>query len=532
MMLRATLSLVVLHLLTAAPLPWESAPRPQAWWQLSPDLLGLLLLAVVLGRTSWPRVAAALLALLTCLVPAYRFGETLMPTFYGKPFEPWVDLLEVPGLVHLLTHAHTAPVQVAMYVGACGAATLVLWMCLRLWSVVLRAAARPRATLALLFTVQALLAAAFALREVALPVGGVLRPSMGIALLEDLRATLATPRWRGDDVVHERVRAASAELQQLPQQLGGLAGADVFLLIVESYGRGVLGTQARAEFTAELAAREAALTRAGWCSASGWLAPSVRGGGSSLAHAELLSGIAVEDRRVFDHLLASDVRTLAAVARDAGYHSVDVQPAMPREWPEAKALGFVQDLFQSRFAYTGHAYPWGLMPDQFALQHVLTHVVRPRSRPLFVQYVGVSSHAPFNAVPPYLEDWARAADAAAFAQPAASWDITWTTYADHPQVRDAYLASIRYALRVAFDFALQLRDPAVVVVVGDHQPPLPYEDEPSRLHDVPLHIVSNRPELVEPWFGLGLQAGLTPAADGASFPGARFLARFLRAYGR
>lgn len=519
--------LLLLHAIAAAPLPFEGAAWLQGWLRLSADLAVLLTLTCALAALR-VRGATVVLAVCTALIPLYRFGETLMPTFYGKPFEPWVDLLELPGLFHLLTHEHTTTVQVLMYAGGLAVLLAILWLLAWLWRPWLAIASQPRRAWALALTAQLALFGNFVTGELK---GSAYRPSMYAAALDDLRATLATPRWHGEAVVNERVAAARAELASLPANLDGLGGADVFVLVVESYGRTLL-FGADAPIAADLHAHQTALAAAGWHAASGWLAPSVRGGGSSLAHAELLSGIAVEDRRVFDHLLASNVRTLASVARDAGYHTVDVQPAMPREWPEAKSLGFTQDLFHHAFAYDGLAYPWGRMPDQFALRRVLVDVVKPDAPPLFVQYVGVSSHAPFHMLPPYLPDWTRASDTHEFAKPDASWDITWTNYLDHPQVLDAYRASIRYALRVNFGFATQLRRPALVVVVGDHQPPLPSVDRLDRLYDVPLHVLSNRADLVEPWLQKGLRAGLLPDPDGASFRGARFLFRFLLAYGR
>ncbi len=528
------LAVLVLQLVTAAPLPWESAARPAAWLQLSPDLAFLLCVACILVRaTGTPRLSAAALGLLTACIPLYRFGETLMPTFYGKPFEPWIDLLEVPGLVHLLTHRHSTPVQMAMLGGTVLAFALGLWLLTRVWRCVLTACATPRIAFSCLVGTQAIFAASFLVTEATRSEQSLLRPSMLRAAFDDLASTLSTPRWHGDAVVRERVQAAADELLRAPQNLAGLAGADVYFLIIESYGRGVLGHRARPRYEAWLQADAAVLAAAGWHAASGWIAPSVRGGGSSLAHAEMLSGIDVEDRRVFDSLLASTVRTLAAIARDAGYHTVDVQPAMPRAWPEAKALGFVEDVFQSAFTYHGRAYHWGVMPDQFALQHVLATQVGKREQPLFLQYVGVTSHAPFSMVPPYYDDWSRVAAPDAFAgEPAEQWDIGWTTYADHPQVEDAYLATIRYCLRTAFGFARQLQRKSLLVVVGDHQPPMPYPDRPGRIYDVPLHLLSNDASLLTPMLGLGLHAGLVPDSTQASFKASRLLFRFLRAYGK
>ncbi|MEZ5967008.1 MAG: sulfatase-like hydrolase/transferase [Planctomycetota bacterium] len=532
MTLRLLLALAGLQLLTAAPLPWEPVARPWAWLQASTDLGVLMLLSCAMAHSAAPRrLALAALTALTLLVPLYRFGETLMPVFYSKSFEPWVDLLEVPGLIHLVSHDRGPLVQSGMAVGALAAVTLVVWLTAVLWRVVLRACAGRRFALVTLLVTQAAFAAAWVVAE---GTGGrvdILRPCMLRAAVDDVGATLQNKRWHGE--VAERLRAADYELAYTPKDLGKLRGADVYLLFVESYGRSVVSTNAEAgaAWQGWLREHESDLNAAGWQAISGWMAPSVHGGGSSWAHLEFLSGIKVEDRRAFDEVLGSTVTPLPAIARAAGYDTVFVQPAMPRPWPEAKILGFERHLFQPAFAYDGYIYHWGRMPDQFALEHVLTEVVPNHTKPLFLQYVSVSSHAPFRLLPPYHDDWTRAGDAHAFDPPAAIFDITWANYTSHPGVADAYLACLEYSLKVAFGFTLRLQSPSLVFVMGDHQPPIHCPDVTARHHDVPVHIVSNRPELLQPWLGRGFTAGIVPDAEGASASASRFIFEFLRAYG-
>jgi hypothetical protein len=207
-------------------------------------------------------------------------------------------------------------------------------------------------------------------------------------------------------------------------------------------------------------------------------------------------------------------------------------PAMPRPWPEAEALGYESEVFRAAFPYRGHPYHWGDMPDQFALHHVLETIVRPSPRPLFVHYVSVTSHAPFRDVPPYFADWPAAAAPGAFAgPPARSFGIDWLNYASEPEVREAYLAVIEYSLRCVAGFLLQVRRPALAFVLGDHQPPLPPAIAPDRTRHVPIHAISNRPELLPALEGLGFTPGLLPRPEAGAFSTARFLPAFLAAYG-
>jgi hypothetical protein len=332
----------------------------------------------------------------------------------------------------------------------------------------------------------------------------------------------------------EEVARTEEELADVPDDLRRLQGADVFLVFIESYGRALFRNPVVAErFREWTGPLEARLEEAGFASATGYLFPSVSGGGSSLAHAELLAGIPVENRRIFGLLLKSDLDPLPRRFQRAGYHTINVQPAMTEAWPEGRRFfGFDEDVFQFDLPYRGREYHWGLMPDQFAWSQVLETRVQGAERPLFVQLISVTSHAPFTQIPEYLEDWDHARDPEAFAgDPARVYDVNWSNYSGHPRVEEAYLDTIHYSLRTSTGFAARLTRPSLVLVLGDHQPPVVgalMEEDPS--YDVPLHVLANREFLIAPFLSLGLTPGLVPARDAGSYPSARFLAAFLRMF--
>ena len=117
--------------------------------------------------------------------------------------------------------------------------------------------------------------------------------------------------------------------------LPALAGRDVFLVFVESYGRSAHENPLYAPtVTATLGDAEARLAAAGLEARSAWLTSPVVGGQSWLAHATLLSGLAIDNEGRYRALLASPRRSLLHLAAgrrlahrggDAGDH-----PALAR----------------------------------------------------------------------------------------------------------------------------------------------------------------------------------------------------------
>lgn len=533
--LRFLLALVALHALTVFPYPWEALDGAAAWLAPSPDLAVIVAVLAVAALSGGGRVVVHLASVAVLLVPLYRFGATLMPVFYGKPFELWIDVHELPGLLHLVAHDRPLAIQIAMAAGAVGVLALVYWLILRACRVVL-STCRVRFVAGAYLLVLQVAVVPLAVRPGparAENAASWWRSSMAAAALESGVQFVHNAAWLYEERFATAAAATAKRIDELPATMVGLGSVDVYVIFLESYGRAVLHGAVWDRYADWMRELEARLGAGGFSARAAWAAPSVHGGGSVQAHLEFMSGIEVPDRRVMDLLLASDVRVLPELLRRQGYRTVNVQPAMPRAWPEAKLLGFVQDVFQAELPYEGHIYHWGRVPDQFALQRVLETVVRPATQSLFVQYVSVVSHAPFSDVPPYYEAWAQATAPGAFAgPPARTFPIGWTNYAGHPDVLEAYLAVTEYSLKCAVDFLLQTGRPTLAFVLGDHQPPLEASVAADRSLHVPIHAISNRPELLPPLADLGFTPGLLPQAQADAFSTARFLPAFLRAYGQ
>jgi hypothetical protein len=148
------------------------------------------------------------------------------------------------------------------------------------------------------------------------------------------------------------------------------------------------------------------------------------------------------------------------------------------------------------------------MPDQFALHRIHQAEIARRREPLFIRYVLTSTHAPFNRLPAYVEDWSRLGDGSIFQSlEARTFPVNWP---DLSQAGEAYLAAVAYELQVLAGFLRCCVDGgALVIVVGDHQPVAHIAGDQAPWL-VPVHIISRDDGLLAPFAALGYTPGMRP----------------------
>ena len=385
---------------TATALPWhgDAGRWLTSLAQPSPDLVCLLVAVLAGTAAGWPRSSAWTAGLLLWIAALLRPFVELFPQVFQRPFE-LADLLQIPGLLHLLMANAPLWQQVVVVV-----AVVAIWPLLALAFVrVARMARSPRVDRRVLFGSQA-----------AVLLGLLLAPLVwqsSILLAVVTHTYLATKLWLDADRIEAGIRAdidaGIGRMVAAPLELGGLRGIDVHVLVVESYGAMAWRERPlRPRIEALWQELAGPLRDHGFAGVSGRTHPSITGGGSWLAHQELFTSVAVPDQRTFDRVLQSRAQALPWVFRKAGWHTVEMMPAMPRHWREGDAFyGFTEGLVQPDLEYSGHAYGFGKVPDQVALQQLLERVVAPAQQPLFVVFVSTSSHSPWSETPPFLADW-------------------------------------------------------------------------------------------------------------------------------
>lgn len=300
--------------------------------------------------------------------------------------------------------------------------------------------------------------------------------------------------------------------------LSGLVGArgpaDVLLVFAESYGAITFDDTAQVE---ALAAPRAELAQA--IQTSGRFVVSARvtaptfGGSSWLSHAALLAGVDTADPADHDLLLASQRPTLVRHFARHGYRTVGWMPGLKRPWPEGAFYGFDRLADDAGIGYHGTGFGYWRIPDQAALallqaQELDRTVQRP---PRFAVFPTTSTHAPFHPIAPFVTDWPSLTRPDAYEPAEAEAEAAQAASVPLRQSLLPYLESMRYQYAWLSDYLRRWAPrPLVMVIVGDHQPPALVSGQGASW-DVPVHVVSDNPALLQRLLGSGFVPGLAPA---------------------
>ena len=474
-----------------------------------------------LGRWRLGFVARWLLALLLLLVALLQFADGGVARILDRPLDLYFDLRHVPNLIGLYLDA-TGRVSGSFVILGIALALLVVWALLASGlGAMAEAAWRPT------MAAGAIVVGLIGLMVAVLPLGVWEPVNRGAATSFGRQVALS---WREFAVLHgfdHRYDAALAARQREPGQLPGLAGHDVYLVYIESYGtvglddpayRQILAP-AFAEFASTVTAADYQLV------ASRFLSPTY-GGGSWLAHGTMASGVKL-DQLLSELVVNGNRKSLPRYLSAAGYRTVEVMPGIKDPYPEGVFWGFDAHYYAAELGYTGPEFGWFDVPDQYTLREFAARELKPGHAPLFAQIVLVSSHTPFAPVPPYLADWS---DAGAFdTVPKADWPRIYAQ-PDWNDLDRPYLDSIAYDLKTLGHWLAGLDGAPLVIILGDHQPP-DLTRGANGSWTVPVYALSRDAALLKPFIAQGFIAGDEPPATDHPAGMENFLGAFLDAYG-
>lgn len=516
----------------AALLVWAALVAPNepsdltlgAFARLPLELLVVVAVAVALPAT--PRrvlvvVAGAALAVLA-VVKVLDLGFI---TAYDRPFDPVSDSSYVGIGVETLRDAiGRAGANLALgfiAVVVVGLLTLPVLALLRLTRVA--AGHRDWALRA-----AAVLGVAWvALRVVGAPVASTSAAGLAVREVQAVRTGLHAHEILAREIPRDRFRATPGD-----RLLTGLRGKDVLLLFVESYGRvAVQDSSFSPGVDAVLDNGTAQLRAAGFSSRSAFLTSSTFGGLSWLAHSTLQSGIRIGTQRGYDQLVKSDRLTLSGAFKRAGWRAVVDDPANKRTWPEGSSFYHFDKIYDRRnVGYRGPGFGLPPMPDQYVLSALHRLELAQRHRPpLFAEVDLISSHTPWTRIP-RLVPWNEVGDGSIFDSVPLEESTRATLFGDAKRARSAYGHSIEYTLSTIISFVQHYGDDKLVVVLlGDHQPPLVTGE--GATHDVPISVIAHDPKVMDQISGWGWQDGMLPSPQAPVWPMEAFRDRFLGAFG-
>ena len=492
----------------------------------SAEILGLMVvLAVLRGRNRRLPVSigSALTALLLGTV-VLRLADVALRHFMRRNLDAARDILLVPELVRLL-YSTLPPWQFGLaFAAAAGFGLLLAFLLWRALRICQDALSEGRLRLAVYGASFCLL-----ILSVSLPPGrngwraGAFAPSY---LPQMVRAGLgALSRGERKAALLAMVEAQRAELSHV-SEFPGLAGRDVHLVFVESYGACLLDLPSyRRELEPLYAQLLERLASQGMQVVSSRLSSPTFGGQSPLAHVTLHTGMRVDNTWDQRTLLTAFPVTLASLMGKAGYETVGFWPGTTRPLTDVYRRGFARVYPAFEMGYSGPKYAWAPMPDQYVFDQARRRFMGRTGPPLFVEYVLVSSHFPFSPHPPYIDDWDRIGDGSVYGQvEPVDMQVTWQ---DRERAPAAFVSAIRYDLHTVVEFAVRVAAPgALFIVLGDHQPLAEVAGaEPS--HDVPIHVFSQEPKLLAPFRARGYEPGFVPSVTRAERGMESFLEHFV-----
>ncbi|UEM19727.1 sulfatase-like hydrolase/transferase [Skermanella mucosa] len=484
-------------------------------------IFGLLALASAAGGRAGRSFCVGL-ALAALVLAALRLADISSHMLIGRPVDLSLDLMLLPAILEVLAGSASVP-ELAVAAVAVPAVLAGLYF-LNLLAIRTAASFLERRPNRRLF--------AGTLAALAVPTLFGMAPYAPL----DQGAT-ALLRWQ----VAQAVQASALRAEHLDRfrsdpfaglsedaVLAHLGRRDVYVMFFESYGETVLADpRYRSVIEPTLADFDRALAGQGFGVRSGLIESPIRGGQSWLAHGTFLSGARLGDQGLYNLMLESGRQSLAHYFRRAGYETMAVMPALSRAWPEGAFWGFDRIWSTDDMGYAGPPFGWAAIPDQYTLDFIHRQKLRQRDRPLFIEYALISSHGPWEPLPPLLEDWDAIGDGSAFdgmAPPLPAEQPAWSGMTRN------YADSVDYTLKVLRDYITRyISDDALIIVLGDHQPaPLITGDGASR--SVPVHVISRDPELLAPFEEWGFNPGMIPASERQPLPMERFRDRFLAAF--
>jgi hypothetical protein len=502
------------------------APQPALWYLVpSLDVVALFVVFALCGafQRRVPRFAHGLLVAAILLSRVLRLADGVEMGAYYRNFNTVVDLPLVPEFVRLFYTTVPHWRFAAACLGLLAAFAVLGYLVHRALRVAERALAEPGYVSGL-----AVVVGAFALaspfewqrpREPSSPfvveddrrLMGAFGSSIFSRLASELKFAANIYGYQADEL--SDISRTQKRLAALPLDLKRLAGRNVYLFVIESYGQCVVDRPSlAARVFPEYQRFEAELGQKGFQIASRVLDSSTYGGRSWLAHATLATGVRTVDQFQLELLRAAQPETLSQAFSAAGYRSVLVQPATRRETPLKDFLHFSSHYYTKDFGYAGPEYGWSPMPDQFVLDFVRRRELEHAKAPLFLEYALTSSHAPWTDIPPVVDQWDAIGDGSLYkARPGVHFGHGWQLSGE---AADAYAESIVYDFEVLRRYLADfVADDSLVIVLGDHQPHSEVTARNSAA-GVPVHVLSRNPAFIDAFRARGYTPGMRVRTGG------------------
>lgn len=477
-----------------------------SWKLMQPSIdcwLLLIVLAIAACRSKrllfWTTLPIYVLFLLLRMI---HIGDTVVPMYLNRPLNLYIDSGYIFSLYDLIkTSTHKEDV---LLISASAVLLVLAYLALSwyAWRLAARSLSVKPVRISLLVLSGLLFSAAFV---------SDWQPGKTPAIVRLYEEALSTrQQLKNQQAIVTRMEKTAQDRKAGPFSLKNLKGADVLLIMVESYGHIVFSRpQYREAMNTTMTNFARVLDRHQFMAVSSYLTSPTYGGISRLAHGTLEFGFRVKNNLEYTALLRSSLPPLASYFRKSGYRTISVMPGTRFLYPEGAYYDYEHAYYANHFNYKGPTFGWAPMSDQFVLDYVRRHEFTNREQPLFVRYVLISTHAAYNIQPPFITEWDAIGDGSIYNdQPLVTYPIHWPNLQN---AGTAYLRSLDYEFETLADyFARYVKADTLIIIMGDHQPNMHLTGE-GKPWSVPVHIISRNEQLLSPFRKRGYTPGLIPA---------------------
>ncbi len=496
-----------------------------------------VLVVVGLALVPWRRLRASLAVasgLLLALLLLVKVLDLSFNMVFDRDFEPVGDWAYLgPGIGVLGDSIGAGWARVVAVLAGLATLVLLVGVPLAMLRLVKVAGGRRRSSLtaATAFVTVWVLCFATGVQAVnGAPVASTSAASLTVDEVQLVRADLADLREFSDEIdADPYAEPAAADPEAL---LSGLAGKDVLLVFVESYGRVAVQDTSYSEGITQLLDQSTEdLAAAGYHAQSAFLTSPTFGAGSWLAHATMQSGLWVDSQRRYRQLIGADRLTLTSLFGQAGWRTVFDVPANTEDWPEGRDFYDFEEYYDSRNVdYKGPKFGYAPMPDQYTLEDFRRRELAPADRPPVMAEIDlISSHHPWTPLPDIVP-WDQVGDGSIYDGMPEQGESSKEVFRDPEAVKRVYGESVEYSWEALISFLTTYNDPnLVLVVLGDHQPHTYVSGEDAG-HDVPVSVIAQDAAVMQQIAGWGWQDGLRPSPDATVWRMDSFRDRFLQAF--
>ena len=503
--MKVTLALLVLNFLTSFNNVW-STPFIRPDTRIGPEFVGLwvilLLLVLLFGRVG--RRAITLLTTVFLLVVIGRYVEVTVPAWFGRRVNLYWDAQHLPKFLEVASQDYAW----WQLIGMVAAFIAGMWLLTRLIRLCIQVLAKHAAPYALRSPIALILSVSLA----GVATAGVMKieaaspyVSEPVYLVYKRQAHLLAAAFFPD-----RFRSELPESPPLDSDLKVLAGADVKVVFLESYGA---TTYEREDLFDEIhpgrQRLEEAANAQGRQVLSAFVKAAAFGGASDLSHLSFLSGIDLTDPIRHDLLITTDRPTILDTFEQAGYRTIGLYPAMSWDWPEVSFYSFDHYHDAPSLDYRGPEFGLWWLPDQFSLARI-NEMYPPGAdgKPRFLFYPTITTHIPFRPTPPYQSDWSRVTSDKPYSDEAT--EKAMADAIDWHGLFQGYINTVLYTFEWLVGYqALPESRGSVQILVGDHQPAGGITGQ-NATWNVPVHIITSNETIAERLRFQGFEDGMNP----------------------